>query len=232
MRIKMRIKMMRVVPALVLSLGLLVPNSAHATPVIVGGVESALALSYVAGFMQGYDFVSTANQSLTALGFWDEGADGLSTSFQVGLWATATQTLLASVTISSADALDLSLDVAGGSWRYETLGAAIALTAGTTYTLGWQVGPGGLSSTDSLFIDYPTLTTAPTVFIANESRFLNTGGAFAFPTNVSAPVLGEFRANVNAQIGPTAVPEPASLALSGLGLLCLCARRLRQSRKA
>ena len=42
--------------------------------------------------------------------------------------------------MSNSSALDLSVTVNGGSWRYETLGAPVALTAGTTYTLAFQVG--------------------------------------------------------------------------------------------
>ena len=63
--------------------------------------------------MLGYDFVSTTNQSLTALGFWDSGANGLANPYMVGLWQTSTQTLLASATIDSADSLDGSLTVEG-----------------------------------------------------------------------------------------------------------------------
>ena len=222
----MKTLVLRILPVLVLYLGLLLPNSAHAVPVITGGTETSTGGIYFANFMNGYDFVSTANQSLTALGYWDQGANGFPLPTQVGLWATATQTLLASVVIFNDDPLDLSVVVSGGSWRYETLSSAVALTAGTTYTLAWQVGPLNLSATNSLYIDYPTLTSNPTVTIADQRRFLGTSG-FTFPTNTGA-AGSIFSGMVNAQIGPATVPEPSSLALGVWGLACLCAMRHKQ----
>lgn len=187
--------------------------------VIQGGTETATTTSYNQNFMQGYDFVSNTNQSLTALGFWDEGSNGLPRSFQVGLWATATQTLLATVTIDNTDPLDPSVTIANGQYRYETLGSAVALTSGTTYTLGWQVGSPDLSVTDSLFLIHSTLLVDPNVTIADQFRF-QSGGAFTFPTG-STSGGSFFRGMVNAQLAPNApnaVPAPAGLVLGIIGL--------------
>lgn len=187
--------------------------------VLQGGTETQTGPSYLADFMNGYDFVSTTSQSLTALGFWDEGSNGLPRSFQLGLWATATQTLLATVTIDNTDPLDPSVTIANGQYRYETLGSAVALTSGTTYTLGWQVGSPGLSATDSLILVHSSLIVDPNVTIADQSRF-QSGGAFTFPTGTT--VAGSlFRGMVNAQLAPNApnaVPAPAGLVLGIIGL--------------
>lgn len=80
-------------------------------------------------FVSGYDFVSNIDQSLTALGFWDANGDGLpnSGSFEIGLWETDSQQLLANVIIDDSDPLD-DLIVEGGSWRFEDLTTAVSLT--------------------------------------------------------------------------------------------------------
>lgn len=203
-----------------------VPSRCHAEFVITGGAETAVAF-YQDNFMQGYDFVSTTNQSLTALGFWDQGADGLPRDFQVGLWETSSQTLLASVTIDNADPLDGSLVVAGGQWRYESLLSPISLSSGTTYTLAVQIGSPELSTTDSLLIDSATISFGATVSNPNVGRFLETS-SFTFPigTLIPGPL---FRGAINARVeSSSAIPEPTSITLFGMGLFALGLLQVRR----
>jgi len=227
----MRTIVSRFFPVVALGLGLLSPGSVHAGPILQGGTEVLTTGFYLPNFMQGYDFVPTTNQSLTALGFWDEGSNGLPRSFQVGLWLTATQTLLASAVIDNADPIDPSVTIANGQYRYETLASPVALSSGTTYTLAWQVGgPDPLAATDALFLVHSSLSLDPNVTVPNQVRALGTA-AFSFPTTTA--VAGNFfRGNVNAQLTTTAIPEPPSFTLCGLGIACVYFVRSRIIRKA
>jgi hypothetical protein len=194
------------------------PSPIIAATVFTGGFEGDTFTAFAGGRMHGVDFTSTTAQQLTALGFWDSGADGLASSYSIGLWQTSTQTLLASVTISSADTLDTSLTVEGGQWRYENLIAPVMLASGTTYTMGFHL-PSSMSESDSLFLIHPTVTTASTVSIIDQRRFL-TSGALVFPSSTtSAGIL------YNAQLNARIVPEPGFAGLVSIGALALLHRR-------
>lgn len=72
---------------------------AHAGPILQGGTETASGLGYGRNFMHGYDFVANDDLFLTALGFWYAPGFGIPPSYQVGVWDTGTQTLLASAAV-------------------------------------------------------------------------------------------------------------------------------------
>ena len=188
-----------------------------ATTVITGGTETNTTGFYSGGATYGFDFTSTIAQQINALGFWDAGAKGLGTSsYTVGLW-NSSGTLLDSVTISNADALDTSVTVNGGQWRYKTLGTTVNLTNGASYTMGFY-NTTTLSPFESLILD-SSVTTASTVSIINQVRVLG-GSGLAFPTNIQ-PSNNAYIAQVNAKF----VPEPGSAGLMILGSLMLLGRR-------
>ena len=196
------------------------PGTATAGTVITGGTEIVASFAYGQA-THGVDFTSTTALQINALGYWDSGADGLGTgnSYTVALWDTLNAgTPLASVTISDADALDASSTVNGGQWRYETLGTTVNLISGRTYTLGFYT-PSSISSADSLFLNYPSVTTAPSVTFVDHRRFL-TGSALGFPSSITT-AGSVLPGQVNAKF----VPEPGSAGLMILGSLMLLGRR-------
>ena len=188
-----------------------------ATTVLTGGSETNTTGSYIGGLTWAMDFTSITAQQINALGFWDEGFNGLgNSSYTVALWKTSSPALpLASVTISNADALDPTLTVAGGQWRYETI-PTVNLTSGATYTLGFYAAS-NLSSVDSLILN-SSVTTASSVSIINQYRYL-AGPGLTFPTTVNTGT-GVYVGQVNAKF----VPEPGSAGLVTLGCLMLLGR--------
>ena len=192
------------------------PGTATAATVWTGGTETNTTVAYGGGITWGVDFTSNTAQSINALGFWDSGANGLGTgvSYTVGLWESNSQALLASVTISDADALDPTLVVEGGQWRYETC-PTVSLTSGRTYTMGFYAAS-NMSSADSLFLTFSSLTTDSTVSKVNRYRGLS-GSTLTFPSNITDISV----AQVNAKF----VPEPGSAGLVILGSLMLLGRR-------
>ena len=220
-----RRRLSAILATLVFTLGaVVIATPAIASPLLTGGLEVDNNIFFFGrNSMQGLDFTATSDSRLTALGFWDFAQNGLSSAFEVGLWHTTTQSLLAQATIDSSDALDSSLILDGGAWRYETLASAVLLTTGTTYTLGFQVGPQDMSPEDSFLISNATRTTRAGFNVETGGRFLLTPD-FTFPSYPDDVFGFDFgRGNVNAQIVP--IPEPSTAVLLSLGIMGLAARR-------
>ena len=221
-KLNMKLNSKTIVPSALLTaiLALLTatfPGTATAATVWTGGTETNTTFAYGGGRTYGVDFKSNIAQGISALGFWDSRANGLGAgiSYTVGLWDTVIGgTPLASVTISNADALDPTLTVEGGQWRYETI-PTVSLTSGRTYTIGFYTAS-NMSPDDSLTLDFSSLTTASTVSKINNYRE-RPGSALTFPSNV-------FDFSV-AQVNAILVPEPGSAGLVILGSLMLLGRR-------
>lgn len=180
--------------------------------IITGGNET-LAWSFAQGYTQGFDFTPTANLILSDLGLWDNNLDGMGGGFDVALWDTTSQGLLAIAFINDSDALDPSLTIEGGQYRYESV-MPVALTAGTTYTLGvyWNRI---LTDSESLGLDSPIPSDSNLVLGAY--RRYESGGAINFPDSTANTYL---IGNLNAKFSlASGVPDGgATFALLGMGL--------------
>lgn len=149
-------------------------------------------------FTVGWAFTVNESIRITELGYYDFGQDGLDASHAVGFW-TSSGTLLASGTVANLDPLD-------GEFRYTDIGD-IVIGSGNYVVAGFN------SANADEYVAVSSFTT-PSEITWLEGRFLS-GGSLQFPTSVdltgTASVFG-------ASFRFEAVPEPASLALIGIGL--------------
>jgi hypothetical protein len=179
----------------------------------------------------GFQFtVGAANVYVTALGFWDGpatgsgggtlGGNGLNVDHQVGLWTgnhTVAGTLVASVNVLA----DLSNSTLGadGEFRYVTLGSAVMLTAGQTYTLGAKL----VSGSGDTWHDVSAITFSSPDFTSVLARYEDTGaiGLFAKPRgNLTTPSTAYVGPNFLYQLTEP-VPEPSSFSALAIGTLVL-----------
>ncbi|HTQ42551.1 MAG TPA: DUF4082 domain-containing protein [Polyangiaceae bacterium] len=81
----------------------------------------------------GWYFIVNSPITITALGFYDDKKDGLTSSHPVAVYDKATQQMLAQATVSPSDPLT-------GYFRYTPLAPPLALQQGHTYVLITLVG--------------------------------------------------------------------------------------------
>jgi Domain of unknown function (DUF4082) len=163
----------------------------------------------------GWEFNVLSTITVTGLGWYDQGADGLQMAHTVGIWDSL-GTLLTSATVAAG-----TTDPLDGLFRTVSI-ASIVLTPGT-YIVG---GQNFSTDTEQLAFGVTPTTIASIAFLGGE--YSAEDGIFEEPTNLTG--------NANCCWGPSfsasAVPEPGALTLCGFGLLSLAVVRYRRKQTA
>jgi hypothetical protein len=173
----------------------------------------------------GNDFNVTdpAGITITKLGVFDAGSNGLATSHEVDLFAVTGGTLLASVTVPSGTTFDASEVVTGaGVMRFMNLATPVFLATGTQFS----VDSFFVSNGDGWGFSNPAGNAAAGEVAVVDGRWgMNTSG---YPTSTGGVFTAtSFELVSGNQTAP--VPEPASLGMLGLGGLALLIRRRKRA---
>ena len=200
--------------ALVFATGSGVSNMAEATPAISVTNTTANSLGSGQTFTLGYQFTTNQPISVFALGVFDSGQDGLVDSYPVAIWSSSGAEV-ASATVASGTSEPLV-----AQFRYQSINS-VTLSPGT-----YQIGALYTTSDDGVL--YPGYTTGfstsvPINFLNNAYNY---GSTLADPTNTTSTLPSYIGPNF--QFNSVPVPEPASLAVVGAGLIALATVRRRQ----
>lgn len=173
----------------------------------------------------GWQFSLAQSETLTALGIWDLGSNGLAANHLVAIWSTSGGASLAQVLITNASTPVASTQAAG-RWLFENLATTITLTPGN-YVLGADYPSG---NADLVHTGASSLSLASGVTFTSGRFTSPTTPAFDFPNATFPTSGGHF--GPNAMFGTVAaVPEPGSLTLVGLGAFGLIANAIRRRRQ-
>ena len=144
----------------------------------------------------GWEFTVNSPITVTQLGVFDEGSNGLAGSHAVGIFRVSDQALLVSTTITTSNALDTG-------FRYGSV-TPTALAAGASYRIGAVYATG----VDAYAENCTSFVTAPAVTFVDECY--QPGASLAFPTQQQGPgIRGYFTANFKFE--GASIPEPGAL---------------------
>jgi hypothetical protein len=206
----MRVRLLLSVAAMV---GGLVAAEASAVPAITftGGETT----DFFSDRTFGYEFSTNSAIRITALGYWDDGSDGLTDSHEVGIWNSDGSILLASAVVPSGTGGTLD-----SGFRFVAI-TPVVLSAGQSFLAG------GFNSSNDAIIRYTTATTIPGITLGSTRFDPEPYGSFQAPTEQQGPDFDFGYFGPNFQVA--AVPEPATWALTiaGFGLVGAMSRRRR-----
>lgn len=161
--------------------------------------------------MVGFQFSVNSAANLTHLGMWrDNDVNGLEQTHQVMLWRLGDGALLSQATVTNANPLT-------GDFHYAAV-SPVTLQTGQTYVIAADYWSGGLDG----YISTPTSAVYDsniTHIGAAHPAAVNMG--YVMPTLVTTTNRGRFGPNFMTE----AVPEPATMAVLGLGAAALLRRR-------
>lgn len=168
------------------------------TPVLLGTLYAGTAVQFTApGTVRtnftgtvGFTFTPSSSITVTHVGFWDNGDDGLAVSHQVGIWQNTGLTLLASESVPSGTTAPLT-----GGFRYVELSSPLVLSAGVLYRIGASV-----ESSDGFCQDPTGFTSDSKVGYANSAYET---APFGFPGSNANPTIGFFGVNFVFVASPT-----------------------------
>jgi hypothetical protein len=164
-------------------------------------------------FTLGWGFTIPEPIRLTALGMWDEGADGLVEGHDVGLWRTD-GTLLSSTNVSNASPITEGSGSGLGRWLFTPV-SPVTLAPGSYIVAG-------VSGNDAFRTFVPNITLSSPLTNHDSGKYA-TGGFLQFPTLDEASDYSLFGANLLF----SAVPEPSSLMLFTVATVVLSVFRRR-----
>jgi hypothetical protein len=201
--------MKRLAPILVMLFFLCTAGRVNANPMPAATLTSPGETFSGSLYTLGFEFSVNQSLSVTALGVYDDGQDGLANSAQVGIWDISGN-LLASVTVPSGTAGTLV-----GDFRYADI-SPLTLSPGQDYVVGAYINDTATSFNTlqggSGFYD-PAVNGI-------EDRFSNFNSMFSFPDSTNDHPGGAWLGGNFLFASP--VPEPSSvtlLALGGFGML-------------
>ena len=164
----------------------------------------------------GWKFSVTAQTSVTALGVYDSGQDGLAGAAQVGLWLASGGAPLVQTTVAAGTAAALD-----GYFRFAPV-TSTALTPGTEYIVGAHLD-GDLAT--ALFGGNGLVDPRVNVIDVRYSTF---GSGFGFQDQTDLGTDGAAYVGGNFQLA--SVPLPAAAWLFGSGVAVIAALRRRNNR--